>query len=63
VPRKCGLNYDLWSLKLVVYVIEREFHVKYNYRRPGGACSGGWASLTRRGGGPTRGTPGGSCAP
>jgi len=54
VSRKCGLNYDLWSLKLVMYVIEREFHVKYNYRGPGGECSGGWASLTRRGGGPTR---------
>ncbi len=34
-PRDLGLNYDFWTLKLIAYVIEREFGVKYNQRSLG----------------------------
>lgn len=34
-PRDLGLNCDFWTLKLVAYVLEREFWVKYNPRSLG----------------------------
>lgn len=31
-PRDFGLNYEFWTLKLIAYVLEKEFGIKYNPR-------------------------------
>ena len=31
-PRDFGLDYDFWTLKLIAYILEKEFGIKYNPR-------------------------------